>query len=41
MRQFMLDVIFDELDKHEDMNTNISSLARSLRQLPTPNAFGV
>lgn len=30
MRQFMLDVIFDELDKHEDMNTNISSLAKSL-----------
>ena len=30
MRQFMLDVIFDELDKHEDMNTNIRSLARSL-----------
>ena len=26
----MLDVIFDELDKHEDMNTNISSLAKSL-----------
>lgn len=30
MKQFMLDVIFDELDKHEDMNTNISSLAKSL-----------
>ena len=30
MRQFMLDVIFDELDKSEDMDTNISSLAKSL-----------